>query len=86
MPTISNKYALPLPLAILALAKEITKTSKVSKVLIPKIIKLKKPANKVDQLTKKMQKLSILYITLKDLQKAVNALAAAITNKMQLQY
>jgi len=31
-----------------------------------------------------MQKLSILYITLKDLQKAVNALVAAITNKMQL--
>jgi hypothetical protein len=31
-----------------------------------------------------MQKLSILYVTLKDLQKAVNALVAAITNKMQL--
>jgi len=31
-----------------------------------------------------MQKLSILYITLKDLQKAVNALVAAIINKMQL--
>jgi len=29
-----------------------------------------------------MQKLSILYVTLKDLQKAVNASAAAITNKM----
>jgi len=29
-----------------------------------------------------MQKLSILYVTLKDLQKAVNALAATITNKM----
>jgi hypothetical protein len=48
MPTISDKYALPLPLAILALAKEITKTSKVSKVLIPKIVKPKKPASKVD--------------------------------------
>ena len=48
MLAISDKYALPLPLAILILAKEITKTSKVSKVLIPKIIKLKKPANKVD--------------------------------------
>jgi hypothetical protein len=31
-----------------------------------------------------MQKLSILYITLKDLQKAINALVATITNKMQL--
>jgi hypothetical protein len=31
-----------------------------------------------------MQKLSILYVTLKDLQKAVNALVAAIINKMQL--
>jgi len=33
-----------------------------------------------------MQKLSILYVTLKDLQKAVNALVAAVTNKMQSQY
>ena len=48
MLAISNKYALPLPLAILALAKEITRTSKVSKVLILKIVKLKKPASKVD--------------------------------------
>jgi predicted RNA-binding protein with PUA-like domain len=79
---ISDKYALPLPLAMLALAKEITKTSKVSKVLILKIIKLKKPASKVDQLTKEMQKLSILYVTLKEMQKAVNASAAAITNKI----
>jgi hypothetical protein len=31
-----------------------------------------------------MQKLSILYITLKDLQKAVNVLIATITNKIQL--
>jgi len=31
-----------------------------------------------------MQKLSILYVTLEDLQKAVNASAAAIINKMQL--
>jgi hypothetical protein len=45
---ISDKYALPLPLAILALAKEITRISKVLKVLIFKIVKLKKPANKVD--------------------------------------
>jgi hypothetical protein len=48
MLAISDKYALPLPLAILALAKEITKTSKVLKVLILKTIKLKKPASKVD--------------------------------------
>jgi len=45
---ISDKYALPLPLAMLALVKEITKTSKVSKVLIPKIVKPKKLASKVD--------------------------------------
>jgi len=45
---ISDKYALPLPLAMLVLAKEITRTSKVSKVLIFKIIKPKKPASKVD--------------------------------------
>jgi hypothetical protein len=45
---ISNKYALPLPLAILILVKEIIKTSKVLKVLVFKIIKLKKPANKVN--------------------------------------
>jgi len=45
---ISDKYALPLPLAVLALAKEITKTSKVSKVLVPKTIKLRKPASKVN--------------------------------------
>ena len=48
MLVISDKYALLLPLVILVLAKEIIKTSKVLKVLIPKIIKLKKPANKVD--------------------------------------
>jgi hypothetical protein len=45
---ISDKYALLLPLAMLTLAKEITKTSKVLKVLILKTIKPKKPANKVD--------------------------------------
>ena len=48
MLAISSKYALPLPLTILVLVKEITKTSKVLKVLIFKIVKLKKPANKVD--------------------------------------
>ena len=44
----NNKYAFLLLLIILALAKELTKPSKVSKVLIFKIIKLKKPASKVD--------------------------------------
>jgi hypothetical protein len=29
-----------------------------------------------------MQKLSILYITLKEMQKAINALVATITNKI----
>jgi hypothetical protein len=48
MLAISDKYALPLPLAMLILVEEITKTSKVLKVLIPKIVKLKKLANKVD--------------------------------------
>jgi len=48
MLAISDKYALLLPLAMLILAKEITKTSKVLKVPIPKTIKPKKPANKVD--------------------------------------
>ena len=48
MLAISDKYALLLPLAILVLAKEIIKTSKVLKVLILKIIKLKKLANKID--------------------------------------
>jgi hypothetical protein len=31
-----------------------------------------------------MQKFSILYITLKEMQKAINALVATIINKMQL--
>jgi len=31
-----------------------------------------------------MQKLLILYITLKDLQKAINALVAAIINKIKI--
>ena len=31
-----------------------------------------------------MQKLLILYITLKEMQKAINALVATIINKMQL--
>jgi hypothetical protein len=48
MLAISDKYALSLPLAILIIAKEITKTNKVLKVLILKIVKLKKPANKVN--------------------------------------
>jgi len=45
---INDKYALPLPLTMLALAREPTKANKVSKVLIPRIVKLKKPANKID--------------------------------------
>ena len=44
----NNKYALPLLLIILALAKEPIKASKVLKVFIFKIIKLKKPASKID--------------------------------------
>jgi len=48
MLAISNKYALPLPLAIPALVEEITRTSKVLKVFVFKIIKLKKFANKVN--------------------------------------
>jgi hypothetical protein len=44
----NNKYALLLPLTMLALVKELIKASKVLKVLIFKIIKLKKPANKID--------------------------------------
>ena len=59
----NNKYALPLPLTMLALAREPTKASKVSKVLILKIVNLRKLANKIDQLTKELQKLSILSIT-----------------------
>jgi hypothetical protein len=44
----NNKYALPLPLTMLILVEEPTKASKVSKVLIFRIIKLKKLANKID--------------------------------------
>ena len=44
----NNKYALPLPLIVLALARELIKANKVSKVLVLKIVKLKKPANKID--------------------------------------
>ena len=45
---INSKYAFPLPLTILILAKELIKANKVLKVLILRIIKLKKPANKID--------------------------------------
>jgi hypothetical protein len=48
MLAISDKYAFLLPLAMLALAKKITRTSKVLKVFIFKIIKPKKPTNKID--------------------------------------
>jgi hypothetical protein len=44
----NNKYALPLPLIVLALAKEPIKANKMSKVFILRIIKLKKPASKID--------------------------------------
>jgi hypothetical protein len=44
----NNKYALLLPLTVLALARELIKASKVLKVLVLKIVKLKKPANKID--------------------------------------
>ena len=48
MLAISDKYALPLLLAVLALIKEIIKTSKVLKILIPKTINPKKFASKID--------------------------------------
>jgi len=44
----NDKYTLPLPLIVLALAREPTRASKVSKVLVFRIIKLKKPASKID--------------------------------------
>jgi hypothetical protein len=44
----NNKYALFLPLIVLTLAEEPIKASKVSKVLILKIVKLKKPASEID--------------------------------------
>jgi hypothetical protein len=44
----NNKYAFLLPLIMLALAKEPIKANKVLKVLILRIIKLKKLANKID--------------------------------------
>ena len=48
MLAINNKYALLLPLIMLALARELTRANKVLKVLVSKIVKLKKPANKID--------------------------------------
>jgi len=44
----NDKYALPLPLIVLILVREPIKASKVLKVLVLRIIKLKKPANKID--------------------------------------
>jgi hypothetical protein len=61
--TTNDKYALPLPLTVPILVEEPTRANKVSKVLIPKIVKPKKPASKIDQLTKELQKLSILFVT-----------------------
>jgi hypothetical protein len=48
MLVINNKYPFLLLLIILALAKEFTRANKVLKVLILKIVKLKKPANKIN--------------------------------------
>jgi hypothetical protein len=44
----NNKYALPLLLTMLILAKELNKANKVSNVLVFKMIKPKKPASKID--------------------------------------
>ena len=44
----NNKYALLLPLIVLVLARELTRASKVSKVLVFKIVKPKKLANKIN--------------------------------------
>jgi len=44
----NNKYAFLLPLTILALIEEPTKASKVLKVLVLKIVKLKKLISKID--------------------------------------
>jgi hypothetical protein len=44
----NNKYAFPLLLTMLILAKELIRASKVLKVLILRIVKLKKPANEID--------------------------------------
>jgi hypothetical protein len=44
----NNKYAFPLLLIIFALVKKLAKASKVLKVPIFKIVKPKKPANKID--------------------------------------
>jgi len=48
MLTTNDKYALLLPLTVLVLVRELTKASKVLKVLILRIVKLKKPASKID--------------------------------------
>ena len=48
MLAINNKYALLLPLIMLALARELTRANKVSKVLVFRIVKLKKLASKID--------------------------------------
>ena len=44
----NNKYTFLLLLTILALAKELTKASKVLMILVFKIIKLKRLASKID--------------------------------------
>jgi hypothetical protein len=44
----NDKYAFPLLLTMLILAKELTRANKVSKVLVFRTIKLKKLASKID--------------------------------------
>ena len=48
MLTTNDKYALPLPLIVLALARELIRASEVSKVLVFRIVKLRKLASKID--------------------------------------
>jgi hypothetical protein len=48
MLTTNNKYALLLLLTVLILVEELTRANKVLKVFILRIIKLKKPANKIN--------------------------------------
>jgi len=45
---INSKYAFPLPLTILILAKELIKANKVLKVLVFKIVKPKKLTSKIN--------------------------------------
>ena len=51
---IDNKYALLVPLAILAIADESSKPGKVLRALIAKIVKPKKPARGINKLIKEL--------------------------------